>query len=385
MLSEAALSLVLGLAAQAENRAAQTVPRVPVEVNPRGGVEGDFEIPLGAGAEAGRRVVLPTAPVPALPTDADLSRIDVDGELVRLARQLDAETYAERASARAQIRARRDSPEELMALLLRKDLSPEARNALVAVLESRILHAPRGALGVRMDGFDGRDGGVRITGLIAGMPAERVLQIGDAVLDINGTRIIDRADLIRVVQTLPPAAEVKLVVRRAKRDAAGRPQLAADGSEQTDDIKLSLRLGSTEELDKFGDPAGPAVNAVSLERRARAQVASQRFLPSAQTVEFPDRGDPRERFPPATVQSLRKEIMRLQLAGADPEGVRKIREKLDEIAAEIGAAGAGDLAGAANAAATIEPSSEPSIDPSVQARLETLAAELRSLRAGAGL
>jgi hypothetical protein len=380
VLSEAALSLVFVLAAQVETRAAQTVPRVPVRVNPRGGVDedfgDDFEIPLGPGAEGARRVVLPTAAAPALPTDADLSRIEVDAELVRLARQLDAETYAERASARAQIRARQDSAEEIMALLLRKDLSPEARNALVAVLESRILHAPRGALGVRMDGFDGRDGGVRITGLIAGMPAERVLRIGDAVLEINGQRIIDRADLIRVVQTLPPAAEVKLVVRRVKRDAAGRPELADDGTERTDDLKLSLRLGSTEELDKFGDPAGPTVNAVSLERRARAQAASLRFLPAARTVDFPDRGDPRERFPPATVQSLRKEIMRLQLAGADPEGVRRIREKLDAIATELGAGGAGDLAGAAGR--------EPSIDPEVQGRLETLAAELRSLRAGAG-
>ncbi len=379
MLSEAVLSFAVALAAQAEIRAVQTAPGGPAQVNPPDGV--DVGIELDARAAWPRPVVLPTASAPALPTDADLSRVEVDAELVRLARQLDADTYAERASARAQIRARQDSTDELMALLLRKDLSPEARNALVAVLESRILHAPRGALGVRMDGFDGRDGGVRITGLIAGMPAERTLRIGDAVLEINGNRIIDRADLIRVVQSLPPSAEVKLLVRRVKRDAAGRPELAADGREQTDDLKLTLRLGSTEELDKFGDPAGPAVNAVSLERRARAQAASLRFLPSAQTVDFPDRGDPRERIPPATVQGLRKEIMRLQLAGADPEGVRKVRETLDAIAADIGARGAGDLAGAAASA----PSSEPSIDPAVQARLETLAAELRSLRAGAGL
>lgn len=375
MLSQAALSLVLSLAAQVDVRAAQTAPRAPGQVIPPG-VEDDFEIPLGPGAEADRVVVLPTAVAPAFPTDADLSRIEVDAELVRLARQLDAESYAERASARAQLRARQTSPDELMALLIRKDLTAEARNSLVSVLESCILHAPRGALGVRMDGFDGREGGVRITGLIAGMPAERVLRIGDAVLEINGQRIFERADLIRTVQALPPAAEVKLVVRRVKRDAAGRPELAADGREQTDDVKVTLRLGSTEELDRHGDPAGPAVNAVSLERRARAQAAALRFLPAARSVDFPDRGDSRERFPPATVQGLRKEIMRLQLAGADPEGVRKIREKLDAIAAELGAGEAGGLADSRER--------EPSIDPSVQGRLETLAAELRALRAGAG-
>jgi hypothetical protein len=135
VLSEAALSLVFVLAAQVEIRAAQTVPRQPVQVNPRGGVDEDFgdgfEIPLGPGAEGARRVVLPTAAAPALPTDADLSRIEVDAELVRLARQLDAETYAERASARAQIRARLDSAEEIMALLER--IQAERGTALVVI------------------------------------------------------------------------------------------------------------------------------------------------------------------------------------------------------------------------------------------------------------
>lgn len=280
-----------------------------------------------------------TTYVPLLPSDEDLARTEVAPELVRLARALDADTYAERASARTAIIERKVSPNELMALLLRKDLSGEARHVLVAVLQDRIMNAPRGALGIRMEGLGEIGGGVRVSGLVAGMPAERLIQVGDVIMNVNGNDLRDRTDLVRSVQTMPPGSEVKLKVRRTRRDAAGKAVVGADGREEAEDLAMSVRLGSTDDLEERGDPAqqGMAVmNALTLERAATANEAVRRFTPQPFEVPFPERAKQVGAPPPiATIDDLRRGLMEAQLAGGDAELVAMFRLRLDKIAAQL--------------------------------------------------
>lgn len=301
----------------------------------------------------------PTTP---LPTTAELSRVDVPVELVKIARLFDAETFAERASALEQMSARKPSPRELMALLLRTDLSVEARNAIVSVLSDRIFNEPRGALGVRMEGPIVRESGVRVTGLVPGMPAERVLQVGDFIREVDGKPLVDRAELIRAVQALPPGVEVGLIVRRVKRDAAGRVLVGADGVEVTEDLKVKLRLGSVDDLDERGGARGaPVANAVLQDRQAQVEEARKRFLPLPRTVLFPARDGANRQYS-LNAASLRKQLAAMKLAGTNPQLVDRLRERLDAVAARL-----------------VEGASEAE-SAAAQADLEALAIEIRRAR-----
>lgn len=294
-------------------------------------------------------------PDPKLPSDEELRRVVVDPELVRLARGLDAEHFADREAAREAILARKPTPEEIMALLLREDLGDESRHQLVSILRERILYAPRGALGIRMENVPDREGGVRITGLVPGMPAEKVLKPGDVIRRIDDNAVRSTVDLVNAVQSLPPGVEVKVTVRRTTREALApvQPGGVAAPQQVFEDIEATLRLGSTEELNEKGDPAlrpnqvlpgGRVVNNglggnvmaggfVTFERIAAAKLAARRFLPKPSTVPFPDRASkPAEERAPVTVDSVRKLLMELQLSGGDADLVRSQRLRLEQIA-----------------------------------------------------
>ena len=313
--------------------------------------------------DARQLVVVPRAD-PKLPTDEELARITVAPELVRLARALDADAFADRVAARTAIVARKPMPDELMALLQRKDLGDEARQQLVGILRNRILYAPRGALGIRMENAAQLDGGVRITGLVPGMPAERLFQAGDIVRKVNDVVLRNTADLVNAVQSLPPGVEVKLVVRRIKRDApaavAPAPIPAGDGvigapQPIFEEIEATLRLGSTDELNEKGEPllggmgggnlgggnmgggfiGGGIVNTITFERLAASKLAAKRFLPQPTQIPFPARKSAMEARPTATVESVRKLLMELQLADGDADLVRIHRTRLDQLADQI--------------------------------------------------
>ena len=298
-------------------------------------------------------------PQAKLPSDADLAKVDVPAELVRLARALDAEAYADRRAAREAIVARKPQPDELMALLLRTDLGDEARHQLVGLLRDRILSAPRGALGIRMENAAAPEAGVRISGLVPGMPAEKVLKVGDILVRVNDAPLRTTFDLVSAVQSLPPGVEVKVVVRRLRRDALGVQAPAggaAGGAAQPgqaaplyEDVEATLRLGSTEELNEKGDAnfpvpggvggaqgiAGGVNNFVTFERVEAARLAAKRFLGQPGEVPFPARTQVLEERPPVTVDSVRKMLMQLQLADGDADLVRIHRMRLDQIAEQM--------------------------------------------------
>jgi hypothetical protein len=266
----------------------------------------------------------PVGPLP-LPSDADLARVTIEAELLRLARALDSEQFSDRSSARSAIIARKVTPDELMALLTRHDLSEETSNALVAILRERILTAPRGALGIRMEGMAVRERGVRISGLVAGMPGEKVLVVG-------GEALTDRNDLIRLVQSLPPGVDVKLVVHRTERDAQGRPIIDANGVEQTKIMEVALRLGSTDDLVDRSDPASTTMaNPATAERQATAVAAAERFLPKTQVIQFVRSVDSTQSHGPVSLESVRQFLMESQLGGGDVAMIRVFRKRLDAL------------------------------------------------------
>lgn len=304
--------------------------------------------------DGNQQIIQPQLPQAKLPSDEELAKVQVPAELVRLSRALDSDAFAERDAARKSILDRKPSPDELMALLLRTDLGEEARHQLVAILRDRILRAPRGALGIRMENFPDKDGGVRITALIQGMPAEKVLKVGDVVKKVNDTVLRSTIDLVNSVQTLPPGVEVKLVVRRVRKDALApvAPAGAAAGDPMpiTEDIEATLRLGSTEELNEKGDPqlvGGAVVGGVqvvaggvpSYERMLTAMAAAKRFLSKPAGVDFPGRKSSASDKPAVTVESVRKLLMELQLADGDADLVRVHRMRLDQIAEQIARSG----------------------------------------------
>lgn len=347
-------SLLLALAAPQQQVKPQ--PRL-VPVAPPQRVVAPQGIPAPVIIDNGAQQFLPQQVQQAkLPTDEELAAVNVPAELLRLARTLDADAFSERDAARKAILDRKPTPEELMALLLRTDLGEEARHQLVGILRERILRAPRGALGIRMENFPDKDGGVRIIALVPGMPAEKVLKVGDVLKQVNDAPLRTTVDLVNSVQTLPPGVEVKLVIRRVKKDAlaavqpAGAP--AADPAQLTEDIEATLRLGSTEELNEKSDPAllggvaggvvgggvqimGGVGGIVSYERLLTAQAAAKRFLSKPGNVEFPARTVTASEVPAVTVESVRKLLMELQLADGDPDLVRVHRARLDQLAEQI--------------------------------------------------
>lgn len=284
-----------------------------------------------------------SSPPVTLPSDAELAEVDVPVELVRLARSLDAEHYSDRAAARAAILARRPSQNELMALLLRRDLGDEARQSLVGILRERILKAPRGALGIRMESMMLREEGVRITGVIAGMPAEKVLEVGDVVIEVNEAPLRDRNDLIREVQSLEPGDEVRVKLRRVRRDEAGKVVLDENGLETSEILDVKMRLGSTEDLDAQADPLNPVVpnpmmpNPAMLGREALADAAANRFLPKPKLVSVRRLLSEQATVGPRTVDSLRQLLVEFQLGGGNPELVRRFRARIDAIEHETAA------------------------------------------------
>lgn len=286
-----------------------------------------------------RGLLVPSPARPAqeqLPSDAELQRVKVSDELVRLAKDMGAQEFAARVAAREAMLARKPTRDELMALLLRTDISEESRNAVVGMLTNIILTAPRGALGIRMDLGVIRERGVRVTGVVPGMPAEKVLLAGDLIESVAGQPVNDRNDLVSVVQGLPPGAETKLTVRRTKRDAQGKALIGADGLEVTELLDVALRLGSTEELNERGDPMQPAfINPATQARQWTAAAAAQRFLSPPVEVPVKRRFSARAVDGPITMASVRQLLVEAQLSGADADTVRRFRKRLDSLEQQL--------------------------------------------------
>ncbi|MFO0961865.1 MAG: PDZ domain-containing protein [Phycisphaerales bacterium] len=213
-------------------------------------------------------------PVPWSPTR--LEGVAPDPAVTALVRDLDARDFAVRAKATTALHQPAVPDEQLYVHLARGGLSAEAHARLLQVARSRLLNAPRGALGIQMASRVEETDGVTVTALVPNMPAQKVLRPGDRIVRIDGHPIRVAQQLTAVVQLRRPGDRVKVLVMRGERDELGRVKGGPDGRPVETPVEVELELGSREDLDRFGD-GGVDVPQIDGGRDRLATLLSQAF------------------------------------------------------------------------------------------------------------
>ena len=115
----------------------------------------------------------------------------------------------------------------------------------------------RGAVGIRMvqdANIRAAQKGVRptlpvvIAELLPGLPAERVLEVGDEITHLDGRPLNSPQQLIMDVQTRAPGDVVHLTIQRAVYDENGREQRDENRNVMTQAIDIDLELGNADLL-----------------------------------------------------------------------------------------------------------------------------------------
>jgi len=216
--------------------------------------------------------VTPTVPAPS----AERMQEDLFEQLVA---DLDSEDWNDRESATWKLaRANADVPDAwIEGYLERSGLSLEQVMRLLRVMEIRLLHAPRGALGIQMPiNQVGRPGelllvgprGVQVSAVIPGLPAEKVLEPGDVITHINEQALDHREDLARIVQQHWPGDVLQLRVNRARPD---QENVDPDDRE-VDRFDVEIALGSTTDLRRSGGAQSVLDPALADRRRRLAEL-----------------------------------------------------------------------------------------------------------------
>ena len=184
--------------------------------------------------------------------------------------RLSDESFTLRETASAALRASPVPNEVLMAVLDREDLEPEQRHRLLRVLKLRIQQRPRGAVGIRMS--PGR-GGVLINELVPGLPAEKVLRVGDTIVMINDIVVRENSELVGVVQRLVPGTLIRMTVLRSNENGKNNER-----------IEIEFSLGSYAKLGNEPDVLGLS-NPETNRRKALMQAVEDRFAVSPDLLE----------------------------------------------------------------------------------------------------
>jgi len=212
-------------------------------------------------------------PVPRmLPTDQEVADTTIDTVLRRLVARLEDPSYEAREAAMEILLTTPVDLTQLCAVLAQDDLAIEPRYRLLEVLDKQLRRLPRGALGIQM-GWQmvGQEAGVQVTNLITGLPAEKVLELGDLITHVDGVRLKHRNDLIVLVQSKRPGDEAQLTLIRTRTNDSGERML--------DTLEIPLRLGSAEQL---RDPDTGVINrptAVEQARSRESQRARAEYAP----------------------------------------------------------------------------------------------------------
>jgi hypothetical protein len=258
--------------------------RVPADL-PRAGVPRQEGFVRGRLLDDGRATRL------ALGADPDQLRVFAVPQWVRsVINRLGDDGFDERERASAELREMSITNDVLMAVLEQGDLEEEQRNRLLRVLRWRVLYRPRGAVGIRMEpsGTAISVRGVLVTEVISGLPAERVLRVGDVILKIDGQRITTSADLIGRVQRLQPGDPIRMgVIRPMPADTPDGPGIVRfEGDRVFEEVDVEFPLGS---YDKLGnDPSASAAgNPETMRRRGRVEAIWARWGSSPRSVGIP--------------------------------------------------------------------------------------------------
>ena len=223
-------------------------------------------------------------------TREELKSIAIDGDLLASVQLLDSDDYPAREKATAQLRQDETRRIQMYALLSRDTLTPEQRYRLLRIVRDQLINMPRGAIGIQMErlpmmwgGNNGAPLEIKISDVIGGFPAERLLQVGDRILALDGQPLFNEEELRERVQSKRPGDKVSITIKRAKVDENGKALHDADGLPVTETLTLDVPLGSAEKLDSRRDlNTGPS--AVQNRRRIEADAIAYAFALQPLTI-----------------------------------------------------------------------------------------------------
>lgn len=229
---------------------------------------------------------------------AAVERVALPKPLLECIARLDDAKYAVRERASAELDAGAFPLEEIVAALVRGQLSPEQHARLVAAACTRALALPRGALGIRMQSsMDRVRPGIEISMLLPGMPAERVLRPGDRIERIGDVPVQASDQLVSMIQSRVPGDIVRLTVARARRDDRGRIEVGEDGMSIEDRVEVEVELADAAELERF-EARLPSASAADW-REAVVQEIRMRFPARESQIPLDDgAGIPNRASPP---------------------------------------------------------------------------------------
>jgi hypothetical protein len=269
--------------------------------------------------------------MPAL-DEQTLRDIVIEPEVRSVVAQLDSDAFATREAASDILRRRDDWRQQIYALLAGESLSVEQRCRLLQVVRDQLVNTPRGALGIEMAPMlpmRGEPLEIRIVNLIAGLPAERVLQVGDRIVAIDGQPLFLEDDLQGRVQAKRPGDAVHVTVKRAHVDDNGRVVRDDKGEPITEVLELDIILGSADILDQQSRNNMRTVsNRVRTARRMEADAVTQAFAPEPQEVAVSSgtplllEPDPLDEHPVIVNLLTQMEL----LNGQTPDQVRMMRD-----------------------------------------------------------
>ncbi|MHC5023803.1 MAG: PDZ domain-containing protein [Planctomycetota bacterium] len=220
---------------------------------------------------------------------------NADPDISDLVSQLDDESYLVRERATKLLLESPCNQSALYDVLSSAALSLEQRHRLVRVSQQRLLSIPRGALGISMPPFR-RIGRieepipVEVIALIPGLPAERLLRIGDIITHIDGQPLMHQEELRNYVQLRRPGDVVKLTIRRARIGEDGMVVRDPNGDVLQEEVEIDLALGSVERLreEEDGRNRGASDSEIYTERVGEARKIADEYSVTPPRVRFPD-------------------------------------------------------------------------------------------------
>jgi hypothetical protein len=120
--------------------------------------------------------------------------------------------------------------------------------------------------------------------LIPGLPAERVLRIGDRITHIDGAPLLRMEDLQFHVQTRRPGDKVLLSVQRARIEPDGKLILDANNEVMLERLEIEIELGSAELLRDFHSRINPANMGNQLVQTSPSMVERGRLREAADAI-----------------------------------------------------------------------------------------------------
>ena len=208
-----------------------------------------------------------------------LKRSKIPTEVLDLVARLASDDFAEREAASSALRKIALSDDILLAVLEQRPLGFEEQNRLLRVIQWRVRERRRGAVGIRMRMAQS---GVVITELVAGLPAEQVLEVGDEIVMINGEVVRSNDDLVKVVQALLPETLIKMMVLRPKKLKPG--EVLGKAQQPKEEIEVEFPLGDYEKLQS--DPNATGLTNPETERRKElVRAIQERYEPKAARIQ----------------------------------------------------------------------------------------------------